>query len=238
MKLVMLLLIISFMIFSCEKESDLKVERNSSPNFNLMAGTYNEDINITLSSEIEDAVIYYTLDDSEPNKNSSIYNSPLEIKKDGTSIYIKAFLVNNHALDSEITTSYYKIDYSYNPDSYNKLSTLEDFQEQIIGKWIGKKTNWREEINVEITFNEDGSCISKSLTPIHNAFHYTEEDGENTFYLYDVNADGSAMGILNINDIERFDLNFIKFSENLNVINFESRYEYYDQYSFTLTRVE
>lgn len=243
MKLATMLLIISLTIFACDKDNyvtDLSIEIPEAPKFNLMAGTYNEDISITLSTEVEDAVIYYTLDGTEPTKNSLVYNYPIEIKNDGTSMYIKAILINNKDISSGITTSYYLIDNSYTPDSYNDLLTITDYQEQIIGKWIGKRTGpWTEDINVEITFNLDGTYNSKSLTPSHIAFYYGEDDEENTYYLYDIYADGSAIGyITRFNDSNRDYLKFIRISENLNILNFEYWNGEYGPLVYTLTRIE
>ena len=61
---------------------------------------------ITLKATPEDAVIFYTLDGTDPNQNSPTYNAPIAISEDMT---LKAFAVRDGYHDSEIVSAlYYK----------------------------------------------------------------------------------------------------------------------------------
>ena len=240
MRKIALLFIVSILIFSCEKEED-EFPIPNPPTFSFMAGTYNSDIEVILSSDIENAVIYYTLDRTEPTESSYIYASPIKIKSDGTRLYIKAISKGNQTEVSEITTSYYYIDYSYKSESFNGQLSFIGYQDNIVGTWIGYRTTpWTSPINVEVTFNNNGTYTSKSLTPGHTAFYYGSDTEINSYYIYELNADGSAMGdIGRFNDSNTGSLRFIKFSEDLNVLSFDFWHRNkYGPLKYFITRIE
>lgn len=49
------------------------------PTFNPPAGYYSQPISVEISTNTEGASIYYTLDGSEPNQNSTLYSTPISI---------------------------------------------------------------------------------------------------------------------------------------------------------------
>lgn len=51
----------------------------SAPQFSHERGFYTEGFVLVISTEVADAVIYYTLDGSEPNQNALIYSDPVSI---------------------------------------------------------------------------------------------------------------------------------------------------------------
>jgi hypothetical protein len=209
--------------------------------FSKMAGTYNSDIDIVISSLTQNSVIYYTTDGTEPTESSNIYSTPLSIKNNGTKIYLKAIAKSEQTKFSSLASVYYSIDYSYDSDLFNSLLSISEYQSEIVGKWIGYRTcPWTSPINVEVTFNSNGTYTSKSLTPGHVAFYYGSDTETNSYSIYDLNADDSAKG-----DIGRFSdsntggLKFIKFSENLNVLSFEFWHRnQYGPLKYVLTRAE
>lgn len=62
--------------------------------------------NVTLSTQTENANIYYTLDGSTPDENSTLYTSPITITQDTT---IKAIAIKTGYTNSDILTSAYTI---------------------------------------------------------------------------------------------------------------------------------
>ncbi len=50
------------------------------PKFSKDSGIYSEEFSLSLSLEDEDAEIVYTLDGSEPDQNSEVYNGPISIR--------------------------------------------------------------------------------------------------------------------------------------------------------------
>jgi subtilisin family serine protease len=72
------------------------------PTSNVSSGSYENSISVTLSSE-DGAVIYYTLDGSEPNGDSTQYTTPISISQTKT---LKAFAVKNYVASSTATYTY------------------------------------------------------------------------------------------------------------------------------------
>jgi len=243
MKKMIFLLAILTLLFSCENEEskEFMVEPINPPTFNFMAGTYKYDIGLTLAADTKDANIYYTLDGTDPTESSLVYTSPIIIENDEASIYIKAMSKNDLGEKSKVTESYYKIDYSYKPEIFNNQLELSDIQDKFQGKWIGfSSTPWTPDINIEVTFNKDGTYSSKSLTPDYVGFYYGSDDEVNSYTIFDVNSDGSAMGTIGrFNDSNIDDIKFIKFSEDLNVVSFEFWHgKNYGPLKYTLSRIE
>ncbi|MBM7702508.1 DUF6359 domain-containing protein [Metabacillus iocasae] len=69
-------------------------------------GAVEEGAKIELSTETEGAIIYYTVDGSEPNVESAAYTEPLVIKQDTT---VKAIAVKDGLTASEVKTFYYMV---------------------------------------------------------------------------------------------------------------------------------
>ncbi len=63
----------------------------SSPNHSYSSGFYDSDLNIELSSDATSAMVYYTLDGSEPNEESELYAT---ISPDGNIIYESGQYIN------------------------------------------------------------------------------------------------------------------------------------------------
>ena len=61
---------------------------------------------ITLSNKEKDVTIYYTVDGTEPTKDSSLYENPIMIDKETT---IKAFAVKEGFKDSEVVSYHYTV---------------------------------------------------------------------------------------------------------------------------------
>ena len=76
------------------------------PSVNIHDGIYFENQIITLSTITEDAVIYYTLDGTEPTTSSTLYTSSININVTTT---LKAFAVKEGMHDSDVLTIDYII---------------------------------------------------------------------------------------------------------------------------------
>lgn len=217
------------------------------PTFNLSAGTYNEDIKITLDNKANDSTIYFTIDGSDPNETSPIFSEPIEIKGNGTILTIKARTIKSKTKISQVATSFYKIDYNYDSSEYMRNLTIDDYNAQIVGTWIGHViTPWTPAYNVEVTFYENGKYSARSLMPaISKAFYYgSDEDSDSkTYEIYDVYSNGKAKARIICyfwpGNTNTSSLDFIKFSNNFKNLSFE--YWHRDEHGpvkFTLTKVE
>lgn len=97
------------------------------PTFSPDAGeVYEECVEVTLSSSTEGAIIYYTLDGSEPTKASNRYTGSLTITENTT---IKAYAVKDGAPDSATATGVFEVTpylptFSVEAGTYNKEFTV------------------------------------------------------------------------------------------------------------------
>jgi hypothetical protein len=223
------------------------------PMLNLYAGTYNRDISVSLSTFDTEAIVYYTTDGSNPSYSSPIYNNPIPIAGDGTVMTIRAFAAQSNKVDSYIITSYYKIDYGFDPSQSMQNLSINEYNINIVGTWIGGvETPWTKPYNVEVTFYSTGIYSAHSLSQQKfgdqddfwgPAFYYgTDEDSNlKTYYLFDLYANGAALGNIAIlfssGGTTTDSLRFIKFFNSFNNMNFEVwHFDVYGPLKFNLTR--
>jgi len=76
------------------------------PTFEPAPGTYDDPVNVTLTSETPGATIYYTLDGSDPTDSSSMYSGPINVAQSTT---IKAIAYADGLDPSFIATGNYTI---------------------------------------------------------------------------------------------------------------------------------
>lgn len=84
-----------------ERNSARAAEKTASPQSSVAQGVYSEKVTVELSGE---GKIYYTLDCTEPNANSTLYTKPLVISK---TTVIRAIAVENGKSQSDITDMTY-----------------------------------------------------------------------------------------------------------------------------------
>jgi len=78
----------------------------AAPMFSVLGGSYRSPQTVTISSDTDGAVIYYTTDGTDPTEESEIYSTALTISEDTT---LKAISIHPDYEDSAITTAEYKI---------------------------------------------------------------------------------------------------------------------------------
>lgn len=83
-----------------------KILYSAEPEFSEVAGNYNQELIISISSPVKNAEIWYTLNGDKPTKDSRLYSEPFEINK--TSV-IRAISVERGKLPSGIITRTYFI---------------------------------------------------------------------------------------------------------------------------------
>ena len=76
------------------------------PEFNYEQGTYDKRIALKLTANTS-GTVYYTLDGTEPNEQSSVYQTPIFLEN---GIYtVKAFFRNEYGIESETAVQVYEI---------------------------------------------------------------------------------------------------------------------------------
>jgi agmatine deiminase len=84
----------------------VEMRQTSDPEIYPEGGEYSSPVNVEIESEHDDAIIYYTLDGSEPSEESSIYIEPIPIE---TSAVVKAMALADRYLPSEVISVEYVI---------------------------------------------------------------------------------------------------------------------------------
>jgi hypothetical protein len=109
-KYLIFVLLVSLLVTlsGCQNNTDINTEliNANSPTLSLSTGTYIGSQTITITSDIENANIYYTLDNSTPTIHSSLYQGPIVITS--TSI-LKAIVVKQGFIDSSVSEATYTI---------------------------------------------------------------------------------------------------------------------------------
>jgi uncharacterized protein DUF1554/chitobiase/beta-hexosaminidase-like protein len=77
--------------------------------FTPAAGSYNSDVNISISTTTTGATIYYTTDGSNPDIFSDEYNTPISVAGHGTTMTIKSYAVKSGFVDSMVESASYTI---------------------------------------------------------------------------------------------------------------------------------
>ena len=178
-----LLIPVLFVFFSCggptssEKEADIIPEPDAwgdptiatlkhdvvNPYFSMKSGLYNAQIEVAIQTPYQNVQTYYTIDGSEPTKSSMLYTDAISLK-DGDSFSIKAISFFE-GKSSNISEAYYRVDNTYEPDSYDSDLSLEEYSEGLEGTWKGYvETPWHGIVSAQLTITEDGIYTPESLT--------------------------------------------------------------------------
>lgn len=102
------------------------------PEFSVAEGTYTKAQTISLTCKTEGAVIYYTLDGTEPSKTSSVYKDAITVDK---STLIKAKAYKEGSLDSATASANYVIKDENEPPVEPGKPTTGLQKRLLIGYW-------------------------------------------------------------------------------------------------------
>jgi hypothetical protein len=92
------------------------------PVFSPAPGTYNTEINVTITCDTDEAEIFYTTNGNEPTQSDSKYSVPITLKEGSHTIKAKAFKTD--VLPSETVTASYNIVLSINESGLDKLISV------------------------------------------------------------------------------------------------------------------
>lgn len=217
-----------------------------SPKYNIMAGTYSHDISLQIHTESSNVRIFYKTDGSLPDTTGNLYTTPLSISDDKTIFKINAVTIDSVNQSSAVSSSYYKIDYSYNTSSILTNLSINDYQNYLVGHWIGYNANpWQGSCNIDLIVQDDGHLLTHTLSGYkypygdevwNTAFYYgTDNDYDKKISILNVNSSGIANGNISTND----ELRSIKFYNNGNVLKMEHwHFGTYGPLLYTLTRID
>ena len=80
------------------------MEAVATPVFSLESGYYTEEQTLTITTETEDAQIYYTLDDTTPTTESTLYEGPITLNE---TVTVKAIAVKEGMSNSVMASATY-----------------------------------------------------------------------------------------------------------------------------------
>jgi hypothetical protein len=226
------------------------------PKYSIVAGAYNHDLLLQLYTESNNVRIFYSTDSSTPDTTSNLYSLPIIISGDKTIFRIKSVTIDSANQYSSITSSYYRIDYSYDTTVFLANLSVIDYQNYLAGHWIGSNENsWTMPYNVDLTVQVDGhysahaiSCFkypygSEVCYPA--AFYYGIDNDYPDKKITVLNVDD--LGIANGNILIRYDdysttndeLRTIKFYNNGNVLKLEQwHFDTYGPLEYIFTRID
>ncbi len=180
----------------------IEVNAVSMPAMAPPPGVYTEPITISLSVDTPESVIYYTLDGSEPDQESTLYDEPFEIDYH-TEVRARGF--RGEWLDSRIASGQYYILYA--PQDIAGEGTFDSITLTWDDPWApersdmfasnrrSRRTDMRDQLNSRsepIGFNvyksEDEEEFVKMNEELIEDYEYSEEDLDLGVYHYYVTA--------------------------------------------------
>ncbi|MFO7659889.1 MAG: chitobiase/beta-hexosaminidase C-terminal domain-containing protein, partial [Candidatus Cloacimonadaceae bacterium] len=100
-KYIIVIICVCLSLVACDKSTSPQ-EIVPAPQISPQSGTFLSAQIVTIECALADAIIHYTLDETEPNSQSPVYTSPLRIDQSTT---VKAMARKKGWLNSEITTA-------------------------------------------------------------------------------------------------------------------------------------
>lgn len=150
---------------------------SETPAFSVNAGTYDEVVELRLSSN-DQGSIHYTLDGSKPTIDSPKYQEPLILEN---GVYrVNAIFVNQYQVESEIKTKVYTIDTTvpHAPNVLNQDGSYTDPQMIVV----------EIPTNGDIFYTVDGS--EPNMESNHYAYPFPMPIGANTLKFVTINYQG------------------------------------------------
>lgn len=147
----------------------------SAPVISLKAGTYSGTQNARLSTETEDAVIYYTTDGSEPTENSKKYTDPISITRSCT---LKAVAIRN-GVSSSVASAEYNISVQLISGGASSSSSRDESDDEYT---VSFDLNYDGAVGAPAsqTVNKD-DCAVAPTTPEREGFAFVGWYVDNTY---------------------------------------------------------
>ncbi|MBR6770887.1 MAG: chitobiase/beta-hexosaminidase C-terminal domain-containing protein, partial [Lachnospiraceae bacterium] len=105
-------------VYTIEKEEPTEKERVKTPVFSLTSGTYDKAQSVTITTDTEGAIIYYTTNGTVPTVESTEYTGAITVDKTMT---LKAIAVKEGMEQSEVVSAAYTIKVQDKPTEVEKV---------------------------------------------------------------------------------------------------------------------
>ncbi|WP_195269094.1 chitobiase/beta-hexosaminidase C-terminal domain-containing protein [Eubacterium sp. 1001713B170207_170306_E7] len=160
------------------------------PTYSLNAGTYAGEQQVTINPpEGEEVAVYYTLDGSNPTKQSTKYESPVSIQ---TTLTLKSYAVDKNGNTSDIKSAEYIISAPAATPAPKKEMTADEeltvFKQNVQGRWSkpGSSRLMSIKDNKE-QYGREGTGLTQYIIT------YEVESGSNGEKGYLVSSDGKKV---------------------------------------------
>lgn len=149
---------------------EIEVVEATLPIFDYPSGTYYDSFNLTLSTILSDAKIYYTTDGTRPTTSSTLYTAPIKIER-GKAITVKAIAVGKNEEGETVTSEVASATYTWGEvgQSFGSLQELYDY---ITATHVvnGKYEYVNTEGAVTLDFPVSVAALSKTYLYIDDTF--------------------------------------------------------------------
>lgn len=121
------------------------------------SGKYSQSVEISLDAD-KDKAIYYTLDGSEPDLNSRVYGSPINVD---STVSVRARLIEDDKKPGEITSATFFIDEEFEIPIFNIITDPDNLWDDDIGlyvngNYLNRGGEWERFSHLEY-FDEEGN---------------------------------------------------------------------------------
>ena len=175
-------------MYSSDIAESIITLKTATPTFTPVGGTYTSEQNVTITSETEDAKIYYTIDGTEPTTSSSTYSGSINVSETTT---IKALAVYGEMENSDVASATFTIS-ELSDNVFIKATSVDDLMDgmRIIvvneedSVTLGNKNSNNNNFG-QIGITLDSSSSIATAIPNDGATIITLEkaDDENCWYL-------------------------------------------------------
>lgn len=141
------------------------------PMFDYPSGTYYDSFNLTISSMLSEAKIYYTTDGTTPTTSSALYNSPIAISRNMGNVTVKAIAVGKNEAGETVTSEVSSATYTWGEvgKTFGNIQDLYDyFTETAIvdGKYVYVHTDEAATLDCPVSV----AAVSKNELYIDDTF--------------------------------------------------------------------
>ena len=170
------------------------IQTVKAPVFSHEGGFYEEVFDLEISSDIDNEVIYYTVDGSEPTEDSLIYNEPITIgyKKEDRALVVRAKIITEDNNISETITNTYFVNRGIEDRFKLPLISIATDEENLFdedrGIYVGDNalqtgSDWERPIHIEF-FEKDGKRGLQQNGGIRIHGGWTRRHEHKTFRIY------------------------------------------------------
>lgn len=242
---ILFIFLLSIALIGCQDKdgSEIKLLNAPPPNISLSSGTYVGAQTISITTELEDSDIHYTLDGSLPTKESPLYTEPIVVLE---SLTLKAVVVKTGYNASTVSEAVYTI-------LLDLVGVIE--HEDYIAIYFGMDASWVDIHYVMNQTNQQNIRMEKnSITNLFEVMVYGVNSGDSIIYgfTYDssgVKSYGWSMYLVGDIEIETQDVIFtntmvgdvnhlkisIGFTEAVNWVNIHYLVNFTSQQNLQLT---